>query len=133
MAPRTSIKLVPKQHSSIFSVCLYLQHRKKPLIIGELDQANRLFVTKRMKQHLHKLSNSFAFNYELISKIDFDMVQVKYEGKNLYITKNRLQEIGICKKFKDYELQIFVPLDEFSYSISEAHDNDVSNQLEIFN
>lgn len=133
MYPQEIIKLVAKPNSSSYSVCLYLQQRKRPIIIGELDQDKRLFSTKRQKEHLHKLSNSFGFNYDLLSKIDFDMVLVKYEGKNLYITKNRLIEFGFCKRYTDCELQVFIPLKEFSYSITDAHANDQSNQLEIFN
>jgi hypothetical protein len=114
----------------IKTVKLELGCSLKPKFIGHYNQREKIFRTKRNDSQIHHKSNSIAFNHSLVNRFDIEIFQVEYNGEFLYITKEYLLKVGKVYEFRrgNAELQIFIPIKEFSHSIREAKDK---NEIQL--
>ena len=94
---------------------IYLSVLGKSRMIAQLDPLNRVLKLKRKRdRHLHYKSNSYGFNYHIISNGTlFDCVLLNDEYGSYKIPK----EIILKGKFlffkqQGFEKQIFLPLTE---------------------
>lgn len=106
-----------------YKVQLYLSGNITPKIIGMFEADKKIFRTTRTEKHLHRKTNSLAFNYEFIKRNEIEMIEVDYRGENLFITKYHLLKVGTPHQFKvsGNELQIFVQLHQFSKTPKQAN------------
>jgi len=113
-----SIELIPTKVPFIKSV--KLETGFNPKFLGHYNQREKLFLCKRSYSQIHHKSNSIAFNYDFINEFDICMIPVELNAEFLFTRKEHLLKVGEIFQFKNYELQIFEPIIEFSKSISEA-------------
>lgn len=110
-----------RQH--VKNVALYLNGSIRPKIIGSLDILTKTFSTKRSRaKHVHRNTNSLAFNYQLLNLPEVQFIEVNLDGEKLFISKAEALKVGKNYRFgkAGYELQLFVPLDKFSKSMNSA-------------
>ena len=104
----------PTKHRAISRVVLFLP--AGPRTIGYLDRAaGGIFTTSRTQAHVHRLTNSLGLNYELLHSHTFRWIHIDLEGQKLITTREYFGKKGRVLNFakQGYELQIFLPLDQF--------------------
>jgi hypothetical protein len=99
----------------VFEIGLYIHREGRTKTIGILNAKDRvLFLTRTKARHLHFKSNSYGFNYMLLSeRITFDNVHLKDDDTEYMIPKEDLGTHGVFLFFKQqgFERQIFVTLE----------------------
>jgi hypothetical protein len=98
------------------TIKLFLASEKRGRTIGVVNKQER-WLTMRRKQakHLHYKSNSYGFNYEVISRAkQFDKVLLTDETGSYLIPNKKILEDGSFLWFQSqgFERQIFLKLEE---------------------
>ena len=116
MQVSNQIQLVQTKHSHVFTVQLNLSHQTRYL--GKIDTAgDGTFSTNRKKKHIFKKTNAIGINYQLLKdeSIKYKWILIDLEGKKLITSREYFLSKGKCFEFnnKGFELQCFLPIDEF--------------------
>lgn len=94
---------------------LQLSASNKKLTIGKFNLPSKtLYLSRKREKHLHKKSNSYGFNYEMIKRsIKLDTVCLTDEYGVYKFPKQLILDEGKFLTFKQqgFERQIFLPLD----------------------
>lgn len=92
---------------------VYWSTDKMKRFIGKL--ASDTFYCERIpERHLHRKTNAYGFNYELMKRGGFSNVLVKIPcGETLYTTRETILKHGFFLKFQSFEKQIFLKLSDF--------------------
>lgn len=90
--------------------------QKKQRRIGFIDRKKKTFVvTRNREKHLYRKTNSYGFNYHIISKAKtFDTILLKDEYGEYEFPVSKLLEHGktvLHFAQQGFELQIFLPLE----------------------
>jgi len=136
----SQIKLIPVKINK-FNVYLNLGFPTR--FIGELDTTGDGTFTCSRKEglHLFRKTNSLGLNYELLTNknIPFKWIVVKYtksDGSfsNLVTSRDYFLHYGKCFKFdsKGFELQCFLPIEEFGIHKAREFEARKSSQLNLF-
>jgi len=95
-------------------LCLKEDNRKRH--IGVLNKAAKVLSMKRdRKRHLHYKSNSYGFNYQVLSQgTKFNKILIRDNVESFLVPLEFLLEKGRFLYFKQqgFERQIFITLDE---------------------
>jgi len=98
-------------------VFLKLMSEDKPRNIGSLSENKKIFRCERKRRiHLHRISNSYGFNRELIESLpELETIILSDEHDNFTVPVSLIKN-GVIMNFKNssdgnqYELQYFVSL-----------------------
>ena len=97
---------------------LQLSKEKRERTIGEINPELKILYLKRKRdRHLHYKSNSYGFNYHVLSTGQrFNDIVIIDEFGTFKIPKSHLIEKSkfLFFKQKGFERQIFLPLDEMN-------------------
>ncbi len=88
---------------------------EKEKIIGQYDKVNRVYRVVRKDKHILKKKNAFGFNFDFLSSYPVEEIQVIYNNKLYAVLKEVLVAKGFLAKYKNYEQQVFLPLEEFTF------------------
>ncbi len=83
--------------------------------VGVINEKQRILTVYREPYHLHRISNSYGFNYQLLDEAKkFDFVRIIAADAEYKIPRTELLAKGNFLFFKEqgFERQIFVKLDE---------------------
>lgn len=95
------------------SVYLQLTSESRPRMIGVIKD-NCFYVDKDSKKHTFRNTNSYGFNYNILTKSKFEYVCITEDGSNSYrVPKSVILDAGDIMNFKNsstesFELQIFL-------------------------
>jgi hypothetical protein len=100
----------------VFAIGLYIHRERTTKIIGILNVKERIiYLTRTRSKHLHIKSNSYGFNYMLLSEqISFDRIHLKDDSREYIIPKQDIEKHGVFLFFKQqgFERQIFLTLEQ---------------------
>lgn len=134
------VQINPTKHPQIFTVSLNLGFENR--FIGKLNTANSgTFAAKRTENHIHRKTNSFGINLELLNdkSIQFKWIVLrlkKHDGSIQDFTTTRDYYLKHGKKFTfgkaGFEQQIFLPLPEFDYERALRFEQSQGIQQSLF-
>lgn len=130
------LRLIPINNKPyIYQVELDLPMQKR--FIGQLDFAGEgTFTTKRKEKHLFRKTNSLGLNYALLnnSQINFKWIVIDFEGSKLVTTREYFKIHGKHFQFtnKAFELQVFLPIEEFGVNRAREFEKVRGIQSELF-
>jgi len=91
---------------------LYIEFTEERLV-GTIKGSS--LVVSRGHQHVLRKWNAYGINAAAIESGEFKAVVVITEsGKNLYTTVDEIKKHGHLSKEGDFELQYFMPIEQFS-------------------
>ncbi len=133
--PNKQIVLISTKHSHVFNVQLNLEHQTR--YIGKIDISGEgTFLTNRNEKHLFRKTNSFGVNYALLTdeSIPFKWIVISYNGQKLISARSYFLKKGKAFQFtnRNFELQLFVSLDELNRKIAEQFENSIGHQESLF-
>lgn len=97
----------------------------KERIIGNLDLAgDGTFTTTRKEKHLFRKTNSLGVPYALLvnEKIRFKWIVINYLGRKLVTSRNYFLKKGHIRQYKNFELQVLLPLEMFGIQKAREFD-----------
>lgn len=106
--------------------------------IGKIDTGGDggTFFTKRKQKHVFRKTNSLGINYALLNNpnIKFKWIVIDFEGRKLVTSRLYFNTYGKPFQFskKDFELQVFLPIDEFGIEKARAFEKALGIQTEMF-
>jgi hypothetical protein len=111
--PQPSIDFRQNRHGN-FDVVLSNGY-DRPRFIGKYEPDTKLFSTRRKPQeHTFNNANAIGFNYSLLAEREIDICKVEYGSETLFTHSQFVLATGTVKRFKGFELQVFLPINEFS-------------------
>lgn len=118
-----SIELLKTNKPKIFEVKLFLEFETR--FIGVISTiSDGTFICKRKSSHLFRKNNSLGINHQLLTspEIKFKWIVIYFEGQKLETARKYFLAKGKQYRFgnKGYELQVFLPLDEFGMDKARA-------------
>ncbi|MFH1528432.1 MAG: hypothetical protein ABIJ40_14470 [Bacteroidota bacterium] len=109
-------QIITKTNSVRVKIFLNLPYRKKPLAIGYI-QNQTYYLPKKSTKHLFKMYSGLGCNFELLTntKIQFNYIQVNFNGEILRTTRSHFLETGKSSPFVSsrVDYQIILPLSEW--------------------
>lgn len=104
------------------------QSRNIGWIIGTTFHCERL-----PTKHLHRKSNAYGFNYELLKGSSFTTIIIHLPfGKFLQTSRETVLRKGFFMQFSGFEKQIFLKVNDFGIDKEVPSEIVMSSQLEIF-
>lgn len=106
--------------------------------IGKIDTGGDgdTFFTKRKQKHIFKKTNSLGLNYALLNSpyIKYKWIVIDFEGRKLVTSRAYFNTYGKQFQFsqKDFELQVFLPIDEFGIDKARAFEKAKVIQQDLF-
>jgi hypothetical protein len=98
------------------TIFLHLTSEQNPRKLGIIDEENQVIViTRESSKHLHRLSNSYGFNLQLLKTATvFNSIRLIVDNIHYLIPIKLIKEKGKFLFFKQqgFELQVFLSLDE---------------------
>ncbi len=109
--------LVIKNNGKRIVLSLKLASETRHRQIGVINEKQRTMTVYREPNHLHRISNSYGFNYQLLAEAKkFDFVRIIAADAEYKIPRLRILEKGVGDFLhflgQGFERQIFVKLDE---------------------
>ena len=131
-----NLQLIPTKHAHCFNVQLNLEAETR--YIGRLDESgDGTFYTKRLKNHLHRKTDSLGLNLELLQRQDFHFkrIVIDFDGRKLITSRNFVLYHGSIYNFRKagFEKQIFLRLDYWGEDKAIAFEKTLCNQVELYN
>lgn len=133
------IKLNPTQYPSVFQVQLNLEMQTR--YIGKLDLAGGgTFLCKRKPSHIFNKyggsEGSLGINHSLLTdeSIPFHWILIDFNKHKFVTSRLYLLSHGRCFKFgnRGFELQCFLPLDEFGLTRAREWESKLVIQGNLF-
>lgn len=117
------IELAKSVNKNLLEIKLHLDFETR--YIGVLsNQGAGTFFCKRNASHLFRKQNSLGINQELLTSpsIKFKWIVIDFENQRLITTRKYFLAKGRQFQFgkKGFELQVFLPLDEFGIEKARA-------------
>jgi len=116
-------KIIWEHKKWLLHLYLYLDWADNRRAIWTIDDENKIFTTKRdPKKHYFQASNSYGFNYEVLTRLDKDY-KVIIKEPNRRVVKTcvvwDIIEYKDCKNFSTqwFELQYMYPLSKMGIDI----------------
>lgn len=103
---------------------VYLQLKDNPRLFYLGCKKGDEFISHKKQKDLFRKNNSLAYNFQLITKGDFNILHTIFDKKShFYISRADVLKYGRIMHFKDkgQEKQIFVPINAFHKSIDEVN------------
>lgn len=125
------IELEETNSDNIFEIKLLLQFETR--FIGVLTiESDGAYICKRKAYHLFRKQNALGINYELLTSpsIKFKWIIIDFEGQRLITSRKYFLAKGKQFQFgkKGFELQVFLPLDEFGIEKARAFERNNGEQ-----
>lgn len=129
------IELLSTSNHDLFDVRLNLPMQTR--FIGKLNVSDEgTFQTSRKAKHLFRKTNSLGINYKLLTseEIKFKWIIINYQNRKLVTSRSYFIEKGQTFQFnqKGFELQVFLPIDEFGVRKARQYEKEKEAQTEIF-
>lgn len=103
-----------RKGSIVLVLALVKENRKRNIGVIDTDTEGGIFCVKRkIDKHLHRKSNSYGFNWNVLQGTRFQKVRLTDEGGSYLMPKKIILEKGSFLHFskQGFELQIFLDYD----------------------
>ncbi|MBN1633999.1 MAG: hypothetical protein JW917_07540 [Ignavibacteria bacterium] len=100
---------------------IYFSSSGKKINIGKLSNKT-LYIYRNSKTQILRKLNSIGLCYDVFNRLEFDVLCLCLDKKNLYISKINASIQGLIRKFTATETQIFIPLQFFTTEKPEVND-----------